>query len=358
MSKRNLLTESDLQNLEKEVQEQLKISEREVKEAYQESTKLWQQHEESMEKFNAIFNNSELDREAEKELNKIAKEMGVTLEEDNSLKELEAQIDALPDQKTITDKQFYDLPEEVERSQTKVMFDRVSDVSDLLKSHATIAEEALLKSKDEQEITELKSFSKGARKLSESIDKVSNKILEYKDEQVPQKTTHKLISTIGVGLKELYGGLKAGVSKTVDFIKGLGQKMGAAVKSLFSKTPKQQAEQFSGVINDTNKELQKQGNKPNIAAAKQVLKKQFLKLQNDYSKVISSERQAVFNKWKESKNAGIDKMPMKELYAEVQKIRKGILAQKKRNMEAKHGKFTQEVTKQKTSSQTQTAFRR
>ncbi len=83
--------------------------------------------------------------------------------------------------------------------------------------------------------------------------------------------------------------------------------------------------------------MNKLGNKPNIAEIKESLKKQFLKLQNDYSKVIPSERQATFDKWKEIKNAKVDKMPIGDLYSEVQKIRKGALSQKIKNLQEKTG---------------------
>lgn len=46
-------------------------------------------------------------------------------------------------------------------------------------------------------------------------------------------------------------------------------------------------------------------------------------------------RKAVFNKWCKKKNANLNKMSMKELYKEVQKIRKGILSQKRKNLHAK-----------------------
>lgn len=345
MSKRSLLIESDLQNLEKEVKEYLSVSQKEMEETYQKNADLWQEHEESLERFNAIFNNSKLDLESEKELNKIAEDLGVTLEKDSALVELEAQIETLPEHKTITDKQFHALLKEVEKNQDKVTFERMSDVSELLKCHSIIASESKLKSKDKQEITALDKFSKEAKVLSESIDKVSNKILKEKSKQTPQSITHKVVSAITTGLKKLYGSLEycMSASKDIELIKGLGQKLISAVKSLFNKTPNQQNNLFARVINDTNKRLQKQENKPNIAAAKELLKKQFLKLQNDYSKVILSERQAVFDKWKENKNAIIDKMSIKELYSEVQKMRKGVAAQTKRNVKEKYGKFTQKI---------------
>jgi hypothetical protein len=351
MSKNNIMTDSDLRNFEKEVQAQLKLSENELAEFYQENTKSLQEYEKRQEKFNNMFSNPELDKEADKELNKIAEEMGITFKEDNSFKELEAQINNMPEDNSFKeledrinnmpeDNSFKELEAQINNmpdNQSKFAFQRADTVSNLLKSHAIIAEESINQSKDNQEITELKSFVKGVSKLSESIDKISDKSLENKDGQIPKKTVHNIMSTIGSGLKKIYGGLTAGLSKSVDFIKNWGNKLASAVKSLFEKTPKQQNAQFSNTINDTNKGLNKLENKPNIAAAKELLKKQFLKLQNDYSKVIPSERQAVFNRWKEIKNTKVDKMSAKDLYSEVQKIRKGVLSQRTKNLQEKRG---------------------
>lgn len=345
MSKSSLLIESDLQILEKEIKEYLNVSQKELKETYKKNSGLWQEREESLERFNAIFNNSKLNFESQKELGKIAEDMGVVLEKDSALAALEAQIEALPEHKTITDKQFHALLKELERNQDKSMFARMSDVSELLKCHSIIADEDKLKSKDKQEIAVLDKFSKTAKKLSESIDKVSNKILEEKSKRATQRIIHKVVSTITTGLKKLYGDLEnsAPESKVVDFIKNLGQKIVSAVKSLFNKTLNQQSDLFSSVINETNKALNQQENKPNIAVAKELLKKQFLKLQNDYSKMILSERQAVFNKWKENKNILIDKMSIKVLYSEVQKVKKSIIAQPTKHTKEKYGKFTQKI---------------
>lgn len=345
MSKRSLLIESDLQILENEIKEYLNVSQKKLKETYKKNAGLWQEREESLERFNAIFNNSTLDFESEKELSKIAEDMGVALEKNSVLAELEAQIETLPEHKTITDKQFHVLLKEVERNQDKCMFERMNDVSELLKCHSIIADKNKLKSKDKQEIAALDKLSKEAKKLSESIAKVSNKILEEKSERASQRIIHKVVSAITTGLKKLYGDLEncAPESKAEDFIKNLGQKIVSAVKSLFNKTLNQQNNLFASVINDTNKVLNQQENKPNISAAKELLKKQFLKLQNDYSKMILSERQAVFNKWKENKNIPIDKMSIKVLYSEVQKMSKGISAQTTRHTKEKYGKFTQKI---------------
>ena len=345
MSKRSLLIESDLQNLETEVKECLSISQKEIGKTFQINAVLWQEYEESFERFNAIFNNSKQDPESKKEMSKIAEDMGVTLEKNRALTELEAQIETLPEHKTITDKQFHALLKEVEKSHDGVMFKRMSDVSDLLKSHSIIADENKRKSKDKQEIAVLDKFSEGAKMLSESIDKVGNKILGEKSKQTPQRIIHKVVSTVITGLKKLYKNLEncASESKAVDFIKALGQKLVLAVKSLFNKTPNQQNKLFARVINDTSKELDKHGDKTNIATTQELLKKQFLKLQNDYSKVILSERQAIFDKWKQNKNAVIDKMSVKELYSEVQKMRNGVAAQTKRNVKETYGKFTQKI---------------
>lgn len=349
MSKRSLLIEPDLQNLAKELKEYLNVSQKEIKETYKKNVDLWKEREESLERFNAIFDNSKLELESKKELNKIAEGMGVTLEKDSALIELQERIETLPEHKTITDKQLHTLLKEIEKNQDKFMLDRMNDVSALLKCHSIIAEENKLKSKDKQEIILLDKFSEGAKKLSESIDKVSNKIIEGKSERSSQRIIHKVVSTITNGLKKLYGEVENYISesKAIGFIKTLGQKLVSAVKSLFNKTLNQQNNLFASVINDTSKALNQQENKPNIAAAKELLKKQFLKLQDNYSKVILSERQAVFNKWKENKNIIIDKMSIKELYTEVQKMRKGISAQVKRNAKEKYGKFTQKILEER-----------
>lgn len=360
MSKRSLLIEPDLQNLEKEIKEYLNASQKEIKETYKKNVDLWQEREESLERFNAIFDNSRLDHEYEKELNKIAEDMGIVLEKNSALVELEVQIENLPEHKTITDKQFHILLNEVERNQDKFMLDRMSDVSELLKCHSIIADESRYKSKDKQEIAVLDKFSEGAKKLSKSIDKVSNKISEGKSERFSQRIIHKVVSTITTGLKKLYGEVENYISesKPIDFIKNLGQKLVSAVKSLFNKTLNQQNNLFASVINDTSKALNQQENKPNIVAAKELLKKQFLKLQDNYSKVILSERQAVFNKWKENKNIVIDKMSIKELYTEVQKMRNGISAQVKRNAKEKYGKFTQKILQERVDNSLQKLFTR
>jgi hypothetical protein len=299
MSKNNI-TDSDLRNFEKELQAQFKLEKDSLEEAYKENSKLFQEFEKKQQKINNMFSNPELDRKLDEDINKMAKEMGIILKEENTFKEFEDQINNMPDN---------DMP----GNQTEFALQRTGTVSGLLKSHAIIAEEALDQSKNNQEITELKNFGEGANKLSKLIDKISYKALENKDGQDSKKTVHKIMSNIGVGLKKLYGGLTAGLSKSVDFIKDLGSKLISAVKSLFEKTPKQQNTEFSSTINDTNKGLNKLGNKTNIAAAKELLKEQFLKLQNDYSKVIPPERQDVFNKWKEIKNAKVDKMPISDL---------------------------------------------
>jgi len=342
--------ESDLQNLAKEVIGYLGVSKKDIERTYKKNTDLWQEHEESLEMFNAMFNNSKLDFESEKELIKIAEDIGVILENDSALVELEAQINTLPEYKTITDKQFYTLLKEVEKSQDKAMLERMSDVSGLLKSHSIIADENKLKSNDKQEIIVLSKFSEGAKRLSETIDKISNKVIEKKGKQTPQNITHKVISAITTGLKKLYEGIEniEVESKAVDVIKDLGQKLVSAVKSLFNQTPNQQNMLFARVINDTNNELQKQENKPNIDATKELLKKQFLKLQNDSSKVILSERQAVFNKWKENKNVVIDNISIKELYSEVQKMKKDTLAKRQKGTKGNYGKFTQKILQSRT----------
>lgn len=60
-----------------------------------------------------------------------------------------------------------------------------------------------------------------------------------------------------------------------------------------------------------------------------------LERQISQQQIISPKRQKVFQKWCGKQNEKVNKMSVKELYWEVQKIRKGILSQKRKNLETR-----------------------
>ncbi len=261
--------------------------------------------------------------------------MGVSSDtHDQESRELERQIKYMPDQSDIEDIEIQQLLNEIDNEQAQARKDRSEDISTLLTVHSDLADKVVEKSSNPQEIEQLTNFSKGAKELSSTIDEAISKKQTGKNSD--KKNSDRFLSAIGAGIKNLYTGLKSGVSNAVDAVKKLGAQLKQAITSLFSKAPKKQNLEFSKAINETRKEVERRHtDKRGINEAKSVLKKSFLKLQKDYAKIVPETRKAVFNKWCEKKNANLNKMSMKELYKEVQKIRKGILSQKRKNLHAK-----------------------
>ena len=348
MSKRTHLSQEELNNLEKQIRDEFAISETELEKVIAESQELTSRYEESVEKLQGVFVDAEADRLAEEELRQMAEEMGVSLEE-SSDKELEKQIETLPDEAYSEDLEILQLLTEMNEEQQALVGGRLQDVSVLLRVHSDIAESAREDSSDAVEKERLAKFVKGARSLSSNIDQtVSNK---ESTQEAGKDNSNRLISIIGLGVKKLYNGLKFGISSTIDNIKKLGKQLGKSISSLFNKTPEKQKLEFSKTIVETSKALDGvKITQEGLDAAKAVLKKQFIKLQKDYAQVISPEKQEIFKLWQQKKNDKIDEMSVKELYGEVKKIRQGILVQKKKNLEARRSKSkTKFVHKPKSS---------
>ena len=349
MSKHTHSSQEEFSDLEKQIMDQFAISETELEKAIAESQELTSRYEESVEKLQGVFVDTEGDRLAEEELMQMAEEMGVSLEEPESDKELERQIESLPDKSYSEELEIEQLLSEMDKEQQALVGSRLQDVSVLLRVHSDIAESAIEDSSDAVEKEQLTKFAKGARALSSDIDQV----LPKRDlgEEAGQDNSNRLVSIIGLGTKKLYDGLKSGISSAIDNIKKLGKQLGKYISSLFNKTPKKQNLEFSKTVVKTSEVLGSvKITQEGLDAGKAVLKKQFVKLQKDYTQVISPEKQTIFQQWAKSKNDKIDEMSVKELYGEVGKIRKGILVQKKKNLEARRSKSkTKFVHKTKSS---------
>lgn len=339
-----------LSELEKQVSKQLEISENELEQVMQENSALLSEYEKSTARLHEIFSNPEEDRLVEEELRRLESEMGVSSDtHERESRELERQIEYMPDRSDIEDIEIQQLLNEIDNEQAQVRKDRSGDVSTLLTVHSDLADKVVEKSSNTQEIEQLTNFSKGAKELSSTIDKAISKKQTGKNSD--KKNSDRFLSAIGEGIKKLYTSLKSGVSSVVDVVKKLGMQLKQAITSLFTKAPKKQNLEFSKAINETRKEVEKRHpDKKGINAAKSILKKNFLKLQQDYAKIVPEERKAVFKKWCEKKNANLDKMSMKELYKEVQKIRKGILSQKRKNLLAKQPQNLKQTSRKSYSS--------
>lgn len=350
MSKNEQFSNETLSDLEKQISEQLKISENELEQVMQENSALLSKYEKSTARLQEIFSNPEEDRLVEEELRRLENAMGVSSDtHKQEFQDLEKQINYTPDQVDIEDIEIQQLLSEIDNEQAQARKDRGKDISTLLTVHSELADEVVAKSSDPREVEQLTNFSKGAKKLSNTIDESLS--TSQKGLNSDRKSNDRFLSAISKGVEKLYTSLKSGISSAIDAFKNLGKQLKKAITSLFSKTPKQQNLEFSKAINETRKEVENlHTDKKGINEAKSMLKKSFLKLQKDYSKIIPEERKRVFNKWCEKKNANLNKMSMKELYGEVQKIRKGILSQKRKNLSAKNGQSLKHTSRKSKSS--------
>lgn len=350
MSKNEEFSKEALSELEKQVSEQLKISESELEQAMQENSALLSKYEKSTARLQEIFSNPEEDRLAEEELRKLENEMGVSSgTHKQESHELEKQIKYIPDLTDIEDIEIQRLLNEIDNKQAEARKDRSKDVSTLLTVHSDLADRVIETSSNPKEIDQLTNFSKGAKELSRVIDIALSE--KQKGLGSDKEKNNRFISAISEGITKLYTSLKSGISSAIDTIKKLGKQLKQAITSLFSKSPKKQNLEFSKVINDTRKVVETlHTNKRGINEARSILKKSFLKLQKDYSKIVPQERKRVFKKWCEKKNANLNKMSMKELFGEVQKIRKGILSQKRKNLSAKQTQSLKRTSRKSQSS--------
>ena len=350
MSKNEEFSMEDFSELEKQVSKQLAISEKELEQAMQENNALLSGYEKSTERLYEIFSNPEEDKLVEEELKRLENEMGVSSDtHEREYQELEKQIEDMPDRADIEDVEIQKLLNEIDNEQAQARKDRSEDISTLLTVHSDLADKAVEKSSNPQEIEQLTNFSKGAKELSSTIDEAISKKQTGKNSD--KKNSDRFLSAVGAGVKKLYSSLKSGVSSVVDVVKKLGVQLKNAITSLFTKAPKKQNLEFSKAINETRKEVEKRHpNKKGINAAKSLLKNRFLKLQQDYAKITPEERKEVFKQWCEKKNANLDKISIQELHKEVEKIRKGLSSQKKRNLFAKHPQNLKQTRRKSHSS--------
>jgi len=319
-------------SFEAQIQEQLAISKAELELAMQDNMAVITQYEKNVESLHVIFSTPEEDAEAEKELAALAKEMGVSFDfHDSEERDLEQQIKAMPDLADIESLELESLLKDLDEIQVTTIEKRSESVSTLLQVHSDMALQIAQTSSKPEEVAELTNFSQSAKTLSASIDANTTK---HSKSENNRENSHKFISNIGVAIGKLYGSIKSGVSSAIDSIKKLGVQIGKAIGSIFNKSAKQQNVEFSKAINESGKTAEKIApTKEGIANAKAILNKEFLKLQQDYAKIIPAERQKVFQKWRDKKNANIDKVSLKDMLSDVQKIRKSIITQKKRNLE-------------------------
>ena len=155
MSKHTHSSQEEFSDLEKQIMDQFAISETELEKAIAESQELTSRYEESVEKLQGVFVDAEGDRLAEEELMQMAEEMGVSLEEPESDKELERQIESLPDKSYSEELEIEQLLSEMDKEQQALVGSRLQDVSVLLRVHSDIAESAIEDSSDAVEKSNL-----------------------------------------------------------------------------------------------------------------------------------------------------------------------------------------------------------
>jgi hypothetical protein len=380
-----------IDKLEADVNKQLKVSQKELDIAYEKTEKQFTKFEKQQDKIFEMFENTEISRQADLELKKIAKEVGINFNAKNSddieidriIKEAlrgegaERKIDKKGSvintakqsahHSSINDydieKEYQQLLKEVEQEKINKQSTlqpssglsieegvkhRGSNISNMIKDQGSLADEFAKTSSNPQEKTQLKTFSEDATKLSKIVDKVTS--LETTDKNVQdlgssqakekQQSSNKLMSGIAQASEKLYSGLKSGISTAINKIKELGAKYVDSIKSWFSPQKKEQGVRVDQSIASTNKALTAVKKPPEkLKEAKKDLQNSFENLANQYGKIIPKEKQAAFQKLQDNKVA--NKMTTQELIAETKKIMGSVLKQHVENTQQGKQKLLQ-----------------
>jgi hypothetical protein len=377
-----------IDKLEIDVNKQLKISQKELDIAYEKTKQQFAKFEKQQDK---MFENPEISRQADFELQKIIKEMGIDLNAKNSddleidriIKEAvrEEEAERKIDKKgsvintvkqsarhlSISDndieKEYHQLLKEVEQEKINKqsilqlssglsieerLKRRGSNISNMIKAHGALVDEYAKTSSNPQEKTQLTTFSEDAIKLSKIVDKVTSFETTDKNAQdlggdqakEKQQSSNKLMSGIAQAAEKLYSGLKPGVSTAIDKIKELGIKCVDSIKSWFSIPQKEQGLRVAQAIAATNKAVGIVENpSEKLKEATKDLQNSFKNLTKQYAEIIPKEKQAVFKKWQANKIA--DKMTPQELIKETKKIMGAVLKQHVQNTEQGKQKLQQ-----------------
>jgi len=377
-----------IDKLEIDVNKQFKISQKELDIAYEKTKQQFAKFEKQQDK---MFENPEISRQADFELQKIIKEMGIDLNAKNSddleidriIKEAvrEEEAERKIDKKgsvintvkqsarhsSISDddieKEYHQLLKEVEQEKINKqsilqlssglsieerLKRRGSNISNMIKAHGALADESAKTSSNPQEKTQLTTFSEDAIKLSKIVDKVTSFETTNKNAQdlggdkskEKQQSSNKLMRGIAQAAEKLYSGLKLGVSTAIDKIKELGIKCVDSIKSWFSIPQKEQGLRVAQAIAATNKAVGIVENpSEKLKEATKDLQNSFKNLTKQYAEIIPKEKQAVFKKWQANKIA--DKMTPQELIKETKKIMGAVLKQHVQNTEQGKQKLQQ-----------------
>ena len=281
------------------------------------------------------------------EIEKLAKEMGIDLNEKGPVINTAKQ---LPISNDDVEKEYQQLLKEVEQKESNKQSSGLSieerlkhrgaNISTIIKSHGAIAGEFAKTSPNREEKEQLTTFSKNADKLSKIVDKVTS--IETSDQNVQdlggdqakekQQSSNKLMSGIAQAAEKLYSGLKPGISTAIDKIKELGTKCVDSIKSWFSKPQKEQEVAVAQTIAATKKTVDRFKNPPEkLKEVTKSLQSNFKDLQKNYAEILPKEKQAAFKKWQEIKVA--DKMTTQELMKETKKIMGALVSQHVKNTE-------------------------
>jgi len=270
MSKKVDQWQQRLDTMETEVNRLFNVSQQELDRAYAEYDQISAKFNKQQDKMFKIFQDPEMERQADLELERIAREMGVDINTESRSSSRVSISDA------DVEKEYQQLLQEVEQEERDKQSGRKSlesglsieervrsrgaSISALLESHGDLAEEFARTSSDPQEKTQLIDFSMNARKLSSVIGNVTslavpNPDLSGDQTQEKQQSAGKLMSGFAQAAEKLYSRLKSGFSAAIDKIKELGGKLIDGIKSWFSKTPKAQEVTVTQAINETQQKL-------------------------------------------------------------------------------------------------------
>ena len=340
--------DSEINALQSEIDKQFQVAQRELDEVYKQNEKLFSEYQKKSDSINKIFSDPVADRELEKEIDQMAQEMGVKFEDNKSSLSSSLQDDAI-------EKEYQKILKEVESEQqskqnsgpiSKFANDRISDISTIVKSHGSLAEEFANKSTNHEEQSQLKKFSQDATKLTKILD-------DYPDNKTkqPAELIHKKISTVQTVVQKIYSGLKAGISKAVDKIKGLGTTLMNGIKSLLSKSPLKQNQAFSQTMNETVRPIKDvQNPSQKLQQSHKNLQDAFTNLQDQFVKVSPRDKKAAFAKYRQDRP--IEKMSTDELIKETRKIGNGLKKQTAINKQTRQNEINKLTKKHEINKQT------
>ena len=333
MAKQQNSFDSEINDLQSEIDKQSEVAKRGLDEASKQYDKLSSGYQKKLDSINKIFSDPVDDRELQKEIDQMAQEMGVKFEDNKSSLSSSLQDDAI-------EKEYQKILKEVESEQqskqnsgpiSKFAHDRISDISTIVKPHGSLAEEFANKSTNHEEQSQLKKFSQDATKLTKILD-------DYPDNKTkqPAELIHKKISTVQTVVQKIYSGRKALMN---------------GIKSLLSKSPLKQNQAFSQTMNETVRPIKDvQNPSQKLQQSHKNLQDAFTNLQDQFVKVSPRDKKAAFAKYRQDRP--IEKMSTDELIKETRKIGNGLKKQTAINKQTRQNEINKLTKKHEINKQT------